>query len=532
MEDEAPQSRINGHHEDNPGLATGNESMQMLQDDEVMGAYSGKSEDLPEVATRTMPKKQGRPRKSGDSILQPEKAAPATISPEAVPNKKRGRAGVKTAISNAAPEETEQSIIERDTGQAPVAKRKGRPARSQLLVAAPVYAPDTTTGSEELSVEDTQPLEDSVIEAPPKKPRGRPARNSRLAVLRDEPSIVENERPGKRARDSSTAPDESKERKRTTKPPPSQRDPNAIITSSQRLTKKLKVPSLPPPSPQKPGQPQSLQRLRQGTPMDDEGTSRTRSGRHSIKPVAWWRGERVDHDYEGGIQTIIRAEDVTPPKRNKKGGRRPKRRMDMIEEEEDEEMKGWEEDPGFLSGPVRTWDPSIGTGVEAADDEQGEFFDLSRQSSMSSRRRSSNAYRNHTLIHVPIEIAFSAAAIQTRDVAGANFKYAKFLTVPFFGSGLVDLPPGGFKMTKNSRKMQMVFFVHQGKVTVNVAGTEFTISKGGVWHVPRGQCYLRPLSPFHLISFPILSLAHRSSLFIRCKPLRFLERGLLKINSR
>lgn len=75
------------------------------------------------------------------------------------------------------------------------------------------------------------------------------------------------------------------------------------------------------------------------------------------------------------------------------------------------------------------------------------------------------------------------------------------MTLPFFGSGIVELPPDGFKRAKNSRKMQMVFFVHQGKVLVTVgppalenggAGNdaetnEFAISKGGVWVVPRGM---------------------------------------------
>lgn len=98
----------------------------------------------------------------------------------------------------------------------------------------------------------------------------------------------------------------------------------------------------------------------------------------------------------------------------------------------------------------------------------------------------------------------------TRDVAGSAFQYAKIMTLPFFGSGIVELPPEGFKRAKNSRKMQMVFFVHQGKVLVTVgppalenggAGNEsetneFAISKGGVWVVPRGM--------FPNCSFPLL----------------------------
>ena len=87
------------------------------------------------------------------------------------------------------------------------------------------------------------------------------------------------------------------------------------------------------------------------------------------------------------------------------------------------------------------------------------------------------------------EVAYSFEAIQMRDISGADFKFAKTLTLDFFGSGMVDLPPGGAKRVKNSRKMQMVFFVFYGRVEVNM-GTPlktFSIGKGGQWQVPRGK---------------------------------------------
>lgn len=45
----------------------------------------------------------------------------------------------------------------------------------------------------------------------------------------------------------------------------------------------------------------------------------------------------------------------------------------------------------------------------------------------------------------------------------------------------------GIKKSKNARRMQMVFFVHTGKVHVEVANREFSICKGGIWQVPRGK---------------------------------------------
>jgi centromere protein C len=86
------------------------------------------------------------------------------------------------------------------------------------------------------------------------------------------------------------------------------------------------------------------------------------------------------------------------------------------------------------------------------------------------------------------EIALSSTAIVTRDISGAGFKFAKTLTMPFFGSGVVDLPPGSVKKPKNSRKMQMMFFVFYGRVEVTVNESTFRIGKGGMWQVPRGKC--------------------------------------------
>ena len=91
------------------------------------------------------------------------------------------------------------------------------------------------------------------------------------------------------------------------------------------------------------------------------------------------------------------------------------------------------------------------------------------------------------------DLGFASSSIVTRDVAGSDFKYAKIMTLPFFGSGVVELPPEGYKRAKNSRKMQMCFFVHEGKVMVEVGASstgetnQFAISKGGVWVVPRGK---------------------------------------------
>lgn len=91
------------------------------------------------------------------------------------------------------------------------------------------------------------------------------------------------------------------------------------------------------------------------------------------------------------------------------------------------------------------------------------------------------------------------------------------MTLPFFGAGVVELPPEGFKRAKNSRKMHMVFFVHEGKVMVEIGAqgngevNQFAISKGGVWVVPRGKLsrlFLLPI-PTHLLSWSLLRIRMR-----------------------
>ena len=89
-------------------------------------------------------------------------------------------------------------------------------------------------------------------------------------------------------------------------------------------------------------------------------------------------------------------------------------------------------------------------------------------------------------------------------VSSANFGFAKLLSMPFFGSGIMDFPIGGFKKPRNSGKTSLHVFVHSGKVWVKVGGTkgastnlfrrsegtegnEFMVSRGGSFHVPRGE---------------------------------------------
>ena len=299
--------------------------------------------------------------------------------------------------------------------------------------------------------------------APATPRRGRP-KKARNEILRDE----ETEQPDQ--------PGKAKAKK------PTERDPNIQTKATKKVSDK-------PSSIRARSASRSRFNPRSETPANDNGALLTRSGRHSIKPLATWRGERFvfgsrTADSLPGIKEIVRVDEVVEerPKqkyRYKKSQSKAKSRLEESEEEDEEEKDEWERDAGIMHANVMDWDPSTGKFNEDSTWEQG---------AMSYEKRTPllSAHTNYD-----VEVAYSFDAIEMRDISGADFKFAKTLTLDFFGSGMVDLPPGGAKRVKNSRKMQMVFFVFYGRVEVSM-GTPlkaFSIGKGGQWQVPRGKLF-------------------------------------------
>ena len=350
-------------------------------------------------------------------------------------------------------------------------KRRGRPSKVQKL--------------------DVDESQISVV--PDKQARGvgRQVKKPNTKVYQDEE--VQDQPEPSRAMEQATPVKKRKtvgpvKKTKASKPAPSQRDPNAKIKAAPRNKEKQSSVKPMPPPPQRRGrsQPRSLQILRSETPADDEGARTTRFGRHSVKPLAFWRGERFvygEGHLEGteltlpAIKEIIRTDEVEVPRPKRSTYRRPRlqqRQQPEITGEEDEEREPWETETGILRAQVMQWDPMTRRGDEDEIEEAGTFPFFTSKSFYS---------------HATADVAYTAEAIEMRDISNADFRFAKTLTLPFFGSGMVDLPPGGVKRVKNSRKMQMVFFVFYGRVTVDL-GTplqSFSIGRGGMWQVPRGK---------------------------------------------
>ena len=227
----------------------------------------------------------------------------------------------------------------------------------------------------------------------PKARQGRPATIAKQEVFQDgETEETEaSQKPVKRARHTSIDATPQVKRK-IPKPPPSQRDPNARVVSARKLdeTRKLgenAATAEPMGPPRLPGRPKgrSLFVLRSETPADDSGACVLRSGRTSVKPIAFWRNERIvygDRTNDGstmvlpGIKEVIRTEEIEQPKPKRLTGRRPgpsKNRQPADVEEEDEDQEPWEaEEVPIMRGEVLQWDPMIGKGNEDLTEESGQ----------------------------------------------------------------------------------------------------------------------------------------------------------------
>jgi centromere protein C len=402
------------------------------------------------------------------------------------------------------PEVSEQEEMEEEVSLVPELKSKDKPkppGRRGRKPKATVEKEKDSNAPEDASLVSASTEENEADEEPAKRRKGR---RLKTAVIQEkEPAPVADPTPppksskrGRPARTSTDGVEESsaesrgaKRQKAASKPVTAEEDtsPKPVpIKGNGKPGRKRKSSGVGVDSPaiqRGPPLPRSrgLVTLRR---EDTTAMRTTRSGRASFKPLEWWKGEHVEYDEEqeeifkdagnrhfkmptvkGVVRTEASQDELARKRRGRPPvGRKPSRRPSTVAEEEEIEREEWEDDPGRVTGEVICWEPEHEFEPPAEDDE---------------------------VEVIPDELAISENAIQLKDIKDATFKFAKTLTLPFFGSGIVDLPPGAEKRPKNSRKMHLVFFVHTGSVQVTIAQTEFGIAKGGMFFVPRGTLMVK-----------------------------------------
>lgn len=132
----------------------------------------------------------------------------------------------------------------------------------------------------------------------------------------------------------------------------------------------------------------SLHILKREVPTEDS-SNRTRSGRVSIRPLAFWKNEKCvfgdEEAVEGQryplstIKEVHRTEELEPErKRTKKNKRQSSKKskknkdIESDNEDDDEDADAWEkEGAGVLHGYIRRWNPATQTAVEGDDEVLG-----------------------------------------------------------------------------------------------------------------------------------------------------------------
>lgn len=310
------------------------------------------------------------------------------------------------------------------------------------------------------------------VEAKPKKPAGGPRGRSDGAAKQSNGTTTSKPAKASAAASAAQPKPKGKQVRPAKTAAPRSESPAAGADTS------LAIVPRGPPLPKSRG---LLINRRVEVPGSNDGILRTRSGRNSFRPLAFWRNEHVDYDRDAAtddvfargtkktrvllptVKEIVRVEQEEAPTKKKSGYKAKTSKSNHKSSSsaffDPEPADDWEQNPGKIVAETIFWKPEYDEYPPGLEDDV-ELEDT--------------------------ELAVAGRAIQTREIRNADFRFAKTLSMPFFGAGVVDLPPGAEKRPKNSRKMYMAFFVFAGRVLVTVNGESFRIGRGGTFFVPRG----------------------------------------------
>jgi hypothetical protein len=259
---------------------------------------------------------RGRPRKSDTTVIEEPTELSTVGSAKSVKNKPgRPRKGMAPAVKNA-------------SKPAQSSKTQSRAKKSDKYVMPPPELPSRREDAQPDSEEDTDNSMPS-FSVEPEEEVSRPTKKSKMVA--------------------STA--------------LADRDPNVMGQPSKS--------SLWSKPNKKPGS-RSLQIMNDNRDWR-ESSIVTKSGRRSIAPVAWWRGEGVKCEWTGEVREIYRIPEVVEgPKRKRKKTRNTTRSVSAMPTvmEDEIELEEWETKGEVLTGPVSVWDNEQGI---ADEDEQYEM---------------------------------------------------------------------------------------------------------------------------------------------------------------
>ncbi|KAL9106333.1 MAG: hypothetical protein Q9227_008602 [Pyrenula ochraceoflavens] len=222
------------------------------------------------------------------------------------------------------------------------------------------------------------------------KPKTKRAKTSPSSKAKGKQPVYRDPSPIIQSIERTPRPTKTNKPNQKSKRVPKPKDPNIPIRRTQFSPDREKeIEEVAERIKSRPGGPRSLYIFRRETPMDDS-TTRTRSGRISVKPVAYWKNERCVYGEDNGAQSlkpgerfpmssikeVVRVEEQDGEGGGRRGGRKRKGKgsknaasadavsSDEEEEDEDAQAEEWENEIGVFTGVVRQWDQEAQEGTE------------------------------------------------------------------------------------------------------------------------------------------------------------------------
>ncbi|KAG0278925.1 hypothetical protein BGZ95_002770 [Linnemannia exigua] len=249
----------------------------------------------------------------------------------------------------------------------------------------------------------------------------------------------------------------------------------------------------------------------------EEDTGVRRSTRTKVAPLEFWKNEKlvfekaVDDGVAGQvIKAVLRAQteegEIIRRKKPTKAGRKrkytprseagaPPTRRQRTDRDREEQEGTQEPDPGAFVDDSMDEDQ-----VELATKGVREEFKQSAE----------------TLVYgsddvVSRVVAESQSSIQFRNVQSGEYQFHRGLEdADTVVSGTMKIKPDGRKPVNSGSNTSMVFYVIKGLVQVKIHETQFVLSTGGRFLVPRGNTY----------SIVNLSTKESTLFFVQTKPPR------------
>ncbi|KAJ2740168.1 mitotic fidelity of chromosome transmission- protein, partial [Coemansia sp. BCRC 34301] len=252
--------------------------------------------------------------------------------------------------------------------------------------------------------------------------------------------------------------------------------------------------------------------------QDDEAPIR-RSSRASVQPLAYWRNEHIEYEYESGpvkgvpvpkMTNIVRVRQTAEEKNNAKK-RRVKRSASALpslrgikSSEIDLDDRGrfyYYDDENFGFPVDNDTAGKYGPKVSSKDKAKGvnkralEKFDDDDDISVDERPKLVIGIDGES--EIPLEAAISRQSIAWANIDTKGHKYKMgnglFIEQPdgevYSSSGVLCLAVGGMKPTRNSMKRNLFYLVTSGKVEVELHGSKFKVGALGQFLVPALNSY-------------------------------------------